>query len=47
MHLNFAPHRSKWHFVVVKGSIQVGVGGDRGCGVGLSEQVDGDLSLWK
>ena len=47
MDLDFAAHGSQWHFVVIKRAIQVGIGRHSRGGIGLVEQVDGDLSLGK
>ena len=47
MGLDFAAHGSQWHFVVIKRAIQVGIGRHSRGGIGLAEQVDGDLSLRK
>ena len=45
--LDFAAHGSQRHFVVIKRAIQVGIGRHGRGGIGLAEQVDGDLSLGK
>jgi hypothetical protein len=47
MDLDFAAHGSQWHFDVIKRTIQVGIGRHSRGGIGLVEQVDGDLSLRK
>ena len=35
MNLYIAPHGCQWHFVIVKRSIHVCIGGDGWCGIGL------------
>ena len=47
VYLNFAPHWSQWHLVVVEVSVKVGIDGDCGRGIGLVEEVNGNFSLWK
>ena len=47
MGLDFAAHGSQSYFVVIKWAIQVGIDRHSRGGIGLTEQVDGDLSLMK
>jgi hypothetical protein len=45
--LDFAAHGSQLHFVIIKWTIQMGIGRYSRGGIGLTEQVGGDLSLRK
>jgi len=45
--LDVATHGDKGHLVVVKGAIKLSMGGYGWCGVGLSEEIDGDFGLWQ
>ena len=45
--LDIATPGGDGHFVVIKGAIELSMGGYGGIVVGLSEEIDGDFSLWK
>ncbi len=47
MYLGFTSHWSEWHFVVIKGSVEMCIGIKIGGGIRLPNQIDHDLGLWE
>jgi hypothetical protein len=45
--LDLAPHGVERHLVIIERPIEVSIGRDGWSGIGLAQEIDGDLCLWQ